>query len=229
MFGLTSYQVDNDIFVIDDGYDEHLQVSQSEYKRLLRLFDSNKKRYMRKRQRIMDTRGYVTASGESVLSASSVTAVSYLTANNSQSIVHDSFDFYGAGMSWLKEYYPNISSRVKSRVVYETQKWLYHNISNYKRIPNGQVYRKIIPSVLKSANNIASAVSVAWLGLEILESDTIKPSDGLSTVVLLAGFIPTVGPFISGGYATADIVLISVTDHSIGDYFDSVFIDETTR
>ena len=93
MFGLTSYQVDNDIFVIDDGYDEHLQVSQSEYKRLLRLFDSNKKRYMRNRQRIMDTRGYVTASGESVLSASSVTAVSYLTANNSQSIVHDSFDF----------------------------------------------------------------------------------------------------------------------------------------
>ena len=69
-FGLTSYDINGVIQEIDDGYDETITLSKSEYIRLVKLWSNNKNKYLSRRTHFMNSNGYLDADGNSVLAAS---------------------------------------------------------------------------------------------------------------------------------------------------------------
>ena len=68
--GLTTYTVDGEEWIIDDGYDDSVEVSESDFRRLQRRFRYSDSSYLRLRQRLMDKNGYVDSEGQYVLPAS---------------------------------------------------------------------------------------------------------------------------------------------------------------
>ena len=224
-FGLTNFDVNGTVYSIDDDFDETLYVSQEEYDMMLMMYHHNKDLYMSMRQKLMDKYGYLAKDGF-VLAASFVSDNSSSDDTVSEDLFHDAFDINSAGVSWFKEYYPRIKSRYKSHIVYETQKFLYHNFPGYKRIPNAYIYRQMIPSALKSYSKSLNGLSVAWTGIDIFLSGELKASDGINTLVFAVGLIPEVGPIISASYAALDIFVNSISGQSIGDHIDEIIEDK---
>ena len=76
--GLTNYSVNGEMRTIDDGYDDTIEVSERQFRRVNRIWNQGfGEKYDAVRSSIMDSNGYVDGSGNPVLAASSVSAQYY--------------------------------------------------------------------------------------------------------------------------------------------------------
>lgn len=75
-WGLTTYWVNGNAINIDDGYDESISLSSLEYRYLMFLRRFHGDWYDAARLKAMDHHGYITASGDIVLAASSISSSS---------------------------------------------------------------------------------------------------------------------------------------------------------
>ncbi len=76
-FGLTTYDIDGRLHIIDDGSNEWIRVSQTQFNRLNRIWNQGLgEKYDSARQSIKDTNGYTDSDGNQVLAAASVTTQS---------------------------------------------------------------------------------------------------------------------------------------------------------
>ena len=76
--GLTNYSVNGEMRTIDDGYDDTIEVSERQFRRVNRTWNQGLgEKYAAVRSSIMDSNGYVDGSGNPVLAASSVSAQYY--------------------------------------------------------------------------------------------------------------------------------------------------------
>ena len=76
--GLTNYSVNGEMRTIDDGYDDTIEVSERQFRRVNRIWNQGLgEKYDAVRSSIMDSNGYVDGFGNPVLAASSVSAQYY--------------------------------------------------------------------------------------------------------------------------------------------------------
>ena len=76
--GLTNYSVNGETRTIDDGYDDTIEVSERQFRRVNRIWNQGLgEKYDAVRSSIMDSNGYVDGFGNPVLAASSVSAQFY--------------------------------------------------------------------------------------------------------------------------------------------------------
>lgn len=114
-----------------------------------------------------------------------------------------------------------MSTSQKSKLVWETRKWI-KNTTGYK-IPgnNSTWYRTKIPNSFKNVGRVANAVAVGAIVYDVVDSKQIKASHILDAAVTGIGFIPGWGWAVGGIYLGADMITKGVTGESIGQHLDN--------
>ncbi|MDG4950159.1 hypothetical protein NLM59_04425 [Weeksellaceae bacterium KMM 9724] len=122
-----------------------------------------------------------------------------------------------------------LSTSQKSKIVWDSKKWI-KNSFNYK-VPfkNAKLYRNLIPKGFTGTGVGLGVLSSGMIVYDVIDTKNIKASHLLEGAVTGVSFIPPWGWVVGGVYFGADLVTELVSDKSIGEHLDEWIDDQEGR
>ena len=190
-FGLTNYVAGNQTYVINDGYNETINLSRRQFRKLFSQFYDFHGDYWSMRQSIMDRNGYTDAAGNPVLAASQITS-----GGNS------SFSPLSISSSILSILGDSMKNSPKAYHILNSKHEFDFQIHKSARGSNQFIRRKKVSTLGRRLGTAGNRLGIIGLGIstiQLTEAENLNDQvhSALDITFDVVGFIPEIGPVTS--------------------------------